>query len=330
MPQPILITGANGFLGRAMVTAALQCGLKVRALVLPNETTPVEWQTAVEVVRGDVTDATAVHGVVTGCRVVYHLAAVVGDAGPDALHQRVTVGGTQNVVDACIAHGARLVLASSVTVYGDRIATQLCNENTPAGIAQGPYSRAKQAQEHCVRQAQNIRQLSAAIIRPGNIYGPNSGPWFLDLLRELRRGTPAILGKGDGNAGLAYVDNVAELFLTVGEMPNFPEHPLIAVDALDVCWKQYVSDVARIAGLAPPKHLPQGLARVLAPVLETTWNSLRLKGRPPLTREAFNLVGHANRFDNALTRSATGWAPRVGYAEGLGRMGESLPASAAG
>jgi nucleoside-diphosphate-sugar epimerase len=329
MTTPILITGANGFLGRAIVTAALQRGRTVRALVLPNESTPAEWENRVDVVRGDVTDSASVRGAVAGCSVVHHLAAVVGDAGPEALHQRVTVGGTERVVEACVAEGVRLVLASSITVYGDRIVKQLCDENTPMGTAQGPYSRAKQAQELTVMGAKKSGELSAVIIRPANIYGPDSGPWFLDLLRELRRGTPAILGDGSGNAGLAYVDNVAELFFTVGEMPHFPDHPLIAVDGLDVSWQQYVSDVARVADLAPPKHLPLGVARVLAPVLETTWNVLHLKGRPPLTREAFNLVGHANRFDNSLTRAATGWAPRVGYSEGLRVMGESLGQGAA-
>jgi nucleoside-diphosphate-sugar epimerase len=324
MTSLILVTGANGFVGRALVAAALARGLAVRAFVLPGEATPDAWEARVEVVRGDITDGEAVHRAVAGCSVVYHLAAVVGDAGPDALHQRVTVGGTERVIAACVAHGARLVLASSITVYGHRIAEGVCNERTPPGRAQGPYSRAKQAQEARVYAAQENQGLSAAMIRPGNIYGPGSGPWFLDLLRELRRGTPAVLGDGAGNAGLAYVDNVAQLFLTVGGLRELPEHPLLAVDGLDVSWNTYVSDVARIAGLAPPRHLPLALARGLAPVLESTWNTLRLKGRPPLTREAFNLVGHGNRFDTTLTRAATGWSPQVGYAEGLEAMADSL------
>src|SRR5689334_11998504 len=101
-------------------------------------------QPNVELIRGDVTDHASMESAVQGCQRVVHLAAVVGDWGPDELFDRVNVGGTRNVVDAAAHEGVkRLVMISSIVVYGARLHDGGCDEDAPHGAGVGPYSRTK-------------------------------------------------------------------------------------------------------------------------------------------------------------------------------------------
>ena len=316
----ILVTGANGFVGRALVARLVRDDVRVRALVLPGERVPEAWaHQPVEVVRGDVTDAAGVARAAEGVAAIHHLAAVVGDHGDDALHQRVTVGGTRNALEAARLAQARLVIASSVVVYGDEIARGPCDEDTTWGTAQGPYSRAKQAQERVALEHAARYGTHVVRVRPANVYGPGSGPWLHDLARELRRGTPALIAADDADAGLVHVQSIAELFVLAaaraerGAVYN-------GCDELGVTWARYLADVARIAGARPPRRLPRALASALATGSEALWPRLRLSGRPVITREALNLVGSDNRFPSARAREELGWKPSLDYEAGLATM----------
>lgn len=313
----VLVTGANGFLGRELVARLCDTGERVRAFVLPGEPVPAQWAGRVDVVRGDVTDRVTFSAAAQGVQKIFHLAAIVTDSGADDLHQRVTVGGTRIACEIAVDVGAQLLLASSVATYGDRIGRGMCSESTPHGNAMGPYSRAKQDQEKCVREFERTRGLNAVIMRPANIYGAGSKPWLHDVAVELKRGMPVLVGGGDFDGGLVHVANVASLFVAAANTPAAQGEILLASDGEGITWKQYFTDLAALLGAASPRSSPRWLIGALAGPLEWTWQALGLRGRPPITREAFNLVANANRYDNTRTRALTGWRPAVTYARGM-------------
>src|SRR6056297_692355 len=107
--QPVLVTGATGFIGQQVVRKLLAADLAVRALVLPEETPPEEWGKAAELVRGSIDDPEA----------VIHLAAVVSDGGDETRFWRFTADGSRLVFQQARENGSRVVLASSIVVYGD-------------------------------------------------------------------------------------------------------------------------------------------------------------------------------------------------------------------
>ncbi len=320
-----LVTGATGFIGQYLVQRLLAEGVTVRALVLPNEPLPSNWD-EVAVVRGDITHAADVSSAVAGVDVVFHLAAVVQDWGSQAWHAAVTVTGTRHVFDAAVKTNAHVILISSVTVYGHHIAERECDERRAHGDPQGPYSRSKQAQEHLATAMIHSDALRCTIVRPGNVYGVGSKLWVNEVINELRRGTPSLIGKAAKNAGLCHVKNLVEVLWLAATTPAAVGQTYNAADGIDVTWEQYFTDLATVANTAPPKHIPHGIVRAIAPLLEAIWRPPLFKTRPPLTREALNLVGSDNRFpiDNAVNE--LGYQPVISYAEAMAELKEHLTA----
>ena len=324
---PVLVTGAAGFIGRRVVARLLEAGQTPRALLLPGEQAPVGWEGRVDIVRGDVRDADAVDDAVAGVGTVVHLAALVAEANDDyEAHWAVTAQGSRHVYAAAARAGARVVVTTSICAYGDAIARGVCSEDTPRGAFQGPYGRAKQAQEDFAVEAQRETGLAVTILRPSNVYGVGSGPWVEMFAAMLGSGEMAVIGRGDENAGLVHVENVVDALLlaaadddgaALGRVYN-------VCDGLDVTWRRYVDDLAAALGVASPPSLPRDPLHAAALANE---DPAALRGPadatlPPL--ELINLVASDNRFDTARIRSELGWVPRVGYDEALAEIAASL------
>ena len=322
--EPVLVTGATGFIGRRLVKRLLADGYTVRALVLPEDAVPVEWGDALEVVRGDVTSRNQIARAVRGAATVFHLAAVVGDWGPAELFRRVSVGGTENVLAEAARGGARALLASSVVVYGTDIGRRVCDEERRFGHPLGPYSRAKQEQERVARRLEGSHGLKVTIVRPTNVYGAGCGPWVDTAVEQLRAGRPTLIGDGRLHAGLVHVDNLVDLFVRAAERPPSIGRIYNACDDNGVTWLRYFTDLAALAGAPPPKAIPRGVAEVAARSLEASYRLLRRRERPALTREALNLVG--SHFRVPITKAAQDldFKPTVSYQQGMDEVAAYL------
>lgn len=322
---PVLITGANGFLGAHLIRRFIRAGIRPRAFILAGTPVPAEWRDAVEIVYGDVADAESVRAAAQGCATILHLAALVTDWGTREAHRRVTLGGTENVFAAAEQTRARVVLVSSVVVYADQIGRGPCHEDRGFGRPRGPYGWAKQQQELVARRYRG--KVDCSIVRPANIYGPGCGPWLRDVVEVLRKKfLPALVNGGRGNAGLVYVENVADLVLLAAWHPQALGEAFNATDELPVTWRTYVGDIARLAGVRPPSSTPAWLALPTAFLMEGIWGALGIRHRPPVTREALVLIGNDNQFPQRKAREVLGYRPRIGYAEGMDTVARSLKA----
>lgn len=323
--RPVLVTGATGFIGRRLVSRLLDEGAAVRALVLEGDPGEAHLpKKSVEIIRGSVADRRAAAQAAEGTEVVFHLAAVVGDWAPEELFREVTVEGTRNVLSAAAEAGARAVLASSIVVYGDALGRAECVEDRPFGEAPGAYSRSKQEQERIAANLGQSKGLAVTTLRLANVFGPGSRPWVEMAIEQLKSGAPALIGRGDQNAGLCFVDNAAEAFVRAALTPSSAGRAYNVCDASDITWRRYFEDLARVSGSRPPGALPLPLATIAARACEGAWSLLRLKGRPPVTREALNLVSSHHRIPIDRARRELGYEPKVGYEEGMARVSESL------
>lgn len=323
---PVLVTGGTGFIGRRLIDRLLEMNQEVVSFALPGEPVPDHWGEKVEVLRGDITRAEDVNAAMSGIQTVFHLAAVVGMGAYD-IHWAVTVEGSRNVYEAAIANNTKVVLASSIVVYGDQIQSKVCHERLEHGRYQGAYSRAKMAQEKLARTYQADRDMELVVVRPGNVYGAGSGPWVEGMLGMIHEDMLSVIGDGSGNAGLVHVANLVEAFLLAATNPKAVGQIYTACDGLDVTWGEYLNDLAAMVGKSPlPNTDLEPLVRA-AHEHEDPEKLEAMEGMPTYPLEILNLIGSDNRFETGKLREELGWQPTFSYAEALKEIRESLPTS---
>lgn len=175
----VLVTGANGFIGRALCRRLVGEGHEVRALLRPgSELGGLDALPATEIVFGDVLSRESLVPAVVGVSQVVHLAAATV-AGRDGTYARINVEGTRNVVEAAAAAGVeRFVFMSSLAAQGP--STPGCPHSRPGGEQpMDSHGRSKLEAEGIVRDTLGDR---ATVLRPAITYGPDSG----DVVQVLR------------------------------------------------------------------------------------------------------------------------------------------------
>ncbi len=319
----VLVTGAAGFLGQALVTKLLLADANITALILPTEAIPETWLDTVTAVRGDIRDAKLLTELIEGKDCVFHLAALVGDWSSQDAHREITIGGTRNVFTAAAKKSVRVVLASSIVVYGDNIRKGLCSEETPHGKPMGAYGWAKQEQENWFHFYEK-RGLTGSIIRPANIYGPGSGPWLHDVVTQIKKGMPVLIDGGRFNAGLTYVENVADVFIRAATASHVNGNIYNVVDDDEITWHHYFSDLAGLLGVSHLRSIPRSVAGPAATIMDKVWRWAKAEQRPPVTPEAFNLVGFPNYFSNEKAKHELEWLPKIKYEQGFSTIAHYL------
>ena len=326
MQVPVVVTGANGFIGRRLVARLRSDGVLVRALLMEGEAPPSIWATdsAVEVVRGDVTDPISVAAAVAGASGVFNLAALVAESSGDyPAHWNVTALGSRNVYAAALAANARLVVTTSICAYGDRVRLGSCSEDDSRGEPQGPYGRAKQGQEDFAHQA-IAAGLRGTIVRPSNVYGAGSKPWVDIMAHLLAAGTFPLLDDGVGNAGLVHVDNLVDALVLIAAADQCVGRTYNVCDGLDVTWAHYAADLGAMIGAPTPPSVPSALLVGAAIDNEDPANQVppREDGVPPL--EFVNLIAADSNFPTDRVRADVGWAPTVTYHDALVEIEQAL------
>ncbi len=227
-PRVAVVLGGAGFIGRRLV--ALLAGEPVaggrpaawprfdRVHVLDRVPfapgLPLAGITS-EVV--DVTDSSSLARSLAGAHTVFHLASIVDvSVRPGPLIERVNVGGTRNVVEACVAGGVRsLVYTSSEDVVLSEVPVAWGDESYayPARPIH-PYVATKIEGEKLARSADGRAGLRTVAIRPVHVYGPHDPHAIVTSLRALASGSVRVLvGHPGARFDIVYVDNVAHAHL---------------------------------------------------------------------------------------------------------------------
>ena len=182
-----LVTGGGGFLGGAIVRRLSQRGWGVRTL----QRSRYEMLDAlgVEQISGDIADTEIVDQAVSGCDIVFHVAARVEMWGPYEPFHRTNVVGTENVLDAMRRHDvSKLVFTSSPSVVHGRGDTEGADESLPyPEDFEAAYPQTKAMAEMAVLAA-NDDELSTVALRPRLIWGPEDTNLVPQLVARARSG----------------------------------------------------------------------------------------------------------------------------------------------
>jgi nucleoside-diphosphate-sugar epimerase len=281
----VAVTGAAGFIGSALVRRLRADG---------DEAIGVDLAGADR--RADVSDPSQTIAALAGADAVVHAAAIVAERGRMEDFVRVNVRGTRNVLDA--AAGRPAVVLASVAGWGYEFRHDLPEDAPPrpCGI---PYVDTKGATETLA-----LRR-GAAVIRPGDVYGPGSVPWVVRPLELLRAGRFFLPHPGDGVMTPVYVDDLVDAVVRALRTPEAQGRAYTVHDGRPVPAREFFSLLA--AG--PVRTLPAPLIRLTA----------RAAGVGPA---AVTFVTRRAAYPNTRAREELGWEPRTALADGMARTRE--------
>lgn len=254
----ILITGANGFLGSAIVRQALASGT-------PFHATDLHGSTAVPGIAYDTWDITAESAAINipqSITAVVHAAGLahVFDRGQaeEAPFHSINVTGTVNMMNAAIAAGAKhFVLISSVSVYGP-FTEGMYNEDAPCK-PDGPYAISKYEAESRASEIAGRTGMGLTILRLATLYGEGDPGNVGRLTRSLDRGRFIWLGTGSNRKSLLHKDDAARACLTAAMRPVSGTN-VYNVSAPPCTMREIVDGIAETLGKYPfPLVVPASL-----------------------------------------------------------------------
>ena len=305
----LLVTGADGFLGRAVVSRAAADGRAVRATTRRASN---GWPAGVEALPGhELATDTDWRTALGGVDAVVHCAArvhVMLDTAADPLAAFRLVNTAATLALACQAAEAgvrRLVFISSIGVNGAET-TNAPFRADDAVAPHSPYAVSKHEAEEGLRALANSSGMQVVVIRPPLVYGPGAPGNFAQLMRALQRGLPLPLGAVNNRRSFIGLDNLVDLIVTCLDQPAAANQTLLVSDGEDLS----TSDLLRRTGRALGR--PARLLPVPGALLRTAANLL---GKRELGQRLFGSL----QVDIAKTRSLLGWTPPVSVDEGLRR-----------
>ena len=319
--RPVLVTGATGFLGQHLVRRLLDIGQPVRATGL-NLKIGLELQAEGADFRPvDLRDRKGMHTAMKGVVAAVHSGALSSVWGRREEFHAINVCGTENVIAACLAQGAkRLVYISSPSVMTRPIVQLNLNETEPLPDEHvSVYSETKRLGEEVVHQvAAGASGLETVILRPKAIYGPGDTAIFPRLLKAAAKNRLPIIGDGSTVTNLTHVrDVVAAILLALKSQKAVGNTYVVTGDQEVRIW-DVINDVVIRSGFnASSRKIPIRRAMRAARVLEWAWRMLRLPGEPPLTTYTAGILGLSQTYDISAARRDLGYEPSITIDEGI-------------
>jgi NAD dependent epimerase/dehydratase len=304
--KKVLVTGADGFIGSHLVEALLAKGCNVRAFVFYNSFNSWGWldslapetQKKLDVFTGDIRDPNGVREAMTGCDVVFHLAALI--AIPFSYHSPdsyidTNIKGTLNVLQAAKSlKTERILVTSTSEVYGTAQYAPIDEKHPYQG--QSPYSATKIGADRLAESFYRSFDTPVIIVRPFNTYGPRQSARAVipTIITQLLSGeTELHLGSLSPTRDFNYVADTVNGFIALAEGDNaIGEEVNIATGV-----EHTVGDVANY------------LVAQINPNAKLVVKEDRLR---PEKSEVFRLIGDATKIKNL-----TAWTPSFDLYAGL-------------
>jgi nucleoside-diphosphate-sugar epimerase len=314
----VLVTGASGFLGGALTRILVERGERVRALVRTTSRLEHLDGLPIEYIVGDLSNRSSTEEAVHGASLIYHCAGLSSDWGSDKEFETANVAGLGNLLAAAQKDEKieRFIHVSTTDVYG--YPKQACDETEAPHDVGLPYNRTKIAGERLVHSASREIGIPATIIRPVTIFGPRSPSFAIEMGKLLIEGGMPLIGGGRSQAGLIYVDDVAEAMITVANSPATLGQTYNLRDPALMTWRDYVSALAGGLAVREPRFsIPPSLALIAGRAMESAYRAMRLRSRPLLTRHAVLLLCRPQDYSVARAETDFGFEPAIGLTQGI-------------
>lgn len=303
--KPVLVTGADGFIGSHLTEHLLDLGYKVRALAQYNSFNSWGWlegidRDGLEVVCGDVRDPDFCREITAGCGTVLHLAALIAIpysyVAPDS-YIDTNIKGTLNMCQAAKAAGVdRIVVTSTSEVYGTALEVPI--PETHPRQPQSPYSATKIAADAIAESFYNAFELPVVIARPFNAYGPRQSARAIipTIISQIASGMRVIkVGDLTPTRDFNFVTDLCRGFVALAQTPGIEGRNINIASGTEVSMAETLNLISELMGAD----------------VDYVVDPERLR---PSKSEVRRLCG-----DNSLITRLTDWRPQVSLREGLQR-----------
>lgn len=302
----LLVTGATGFVGTALVSRLLDEGYDIRGVTRRSGAEDFPFQpVSVPAVDGDTDWGEALAGVDT----ILHLAArthAVGEKGGGNLddYRPLNVEGTRTLARAALRAGVRrFVFLSSIKVNGERTGERAFTaDDSPA--PEDAYGISKWEAEQALRDVVCDSGLEVVVVRPPLVYGPGVKANFARLVRWVRGGVPLPFGAVDNRRSLVALPNLVDLLVRCVHAPEAAGRTFLVSDGVDVSTPGLIREIAAAMGRRA-RLWPVPLA------------ALRLVGRMTGRGAEIERLCASLQVDIAETRRVLDWTPPVTMREAL-------------
>ena len=303
--SPVLVTGAGGFVGRAMCRELQSQRQAVRGA---TRTASGE-QGFPAFAVGDIGPDTDWSVPLAGCESVIHLAAHVhvmrsGAGNAQGDFNRVNVQGSENLARQAARAGVRRFLfLSSVKVNGETSTGRgLVESDPPAPV--DSYGLSKAQAEQRLKAVAAETGMEVVIVRPPLVYGPGVKANFLKLLRIVDAGMPLPFSSIDNRRSLVYVGNLVHAIGSCLAHPAAANRTFFVSDGQDISTPQLVREIAAALSRKPRLYpFPPVLLRSIG----------LLTGR---SKQIARLTGSL-QVDVSSIKSTLGWQPPFSLQQGL-------------
>lgn len=302
----ILITGASGFVGQALVRQLVAEGHHhLRAALRPTATLPADSSTLEKVIVEELAPDTNWSAALEDMEAVVHCAArvhVMNETAGDPLSEfrRTNVEGTLALARQAQQAGVRrFIFISSIKVNGEETqpGRPFTADDTPAPA--DPYGISKMEAEQALRELARNGTMEVVVIRPVLVYGPGVKANFLSMIRWLDKGIPLPLGGITSNRrSLVALDNLVDLICVCLSHPDAAGQVFLVSDGEDLSTTAMLRRISLALGKSP-----------FLPSIPASWLMLaaRMMGRPGIAQR---LCGSL-QVDISKNRDLLGWTPRT-------------------
>lgn len=314
--KKIAITGIGGFIGFAAAKRAIELGYQVSGLELSSAAAEKASAIGAEVVIADINNAAALASVTAAADAVIHTVAVVAEDGPRKLYEKVNNDGTQQATSAAAAARVKhFIHLSSIMVYGFDYPLNV-TEAGPFSNDTNPYNQTKLSSERIALKRHGDNGMSVTIIRPGDVYGRWSQPWWLRPVEMLNKGQFMLPDGGNGVINHVNINNLIDAIFLALDKPDIAggEAYNITDNAATRC-KQFFDYHRRAANKQRIMTLPAALMKPTIGLLATAH---QLLGKPaPATAAAVDFLNRRHKISCTKAQQQLGYQPRISLAQGM-------------
>jgi len=312
----ILVTGATGFLGSALVMELVRQQRPVRILARDEQKARAQFGAAVTIIPGEITDEQQVRQAVDGATEIYHLVGrLYHPSTPTELYRMTHVEGTRVLLAACQGQSQlqRIVHCSTTGVHGVTGRTPAA-EDAPFAPT-NPYEATKLEAELLALKAYKEDRLPVSVIRPGLVYGPGD-LHLLGFFLSIKKGLFRVIDSGRALLHPIYIDDMISAFLLCARRPEAIGRSYNIAGERPVTIRELATAIAH----AMDKELPAGsiplwLANLAADIFAALPG---FQGESaPLTRSRVKFLTNSRVYNCSCAENELGFKANVDLEKGM-------------